>query len=126
MSITRGHLLIVIAMMFFSSLANASKDQFILKEITDYHYVATKERATFITTNYKKIEKNMRVEEVKKILGEPDEIRALYEPIKKNPKIIGYTYWYIIYRKDNNNTKDESLVRISFNLAKKVIDIVHW
>ncbi len=123
---TRGHLLIVIAMMFFSSLANASEDQFIFKELTDYSYVAAKERATFITTNYKKIEKNMRVDEVKKILGEPDEIRALYEPIKKNPKIIGYTYWYIIYRKDNNSTKDESLVRISFNLAKKVIDIVHW
>ena len=123
---TRGHLLIVIAMMFFSSLANASEGQFIFKELTDYPYVAAKERATFITTNYKKIEKNMRVDEVKKILGEPDEIRALYEPIKKNPKIIGYTYWYIIYRKDNNNTKDESLVRISFNLAKKVINIVHW
>lgn len=123
---TRSHLLIVIAMMFFSSLADASEDQFIFKELTDYPYVASKERATFITTNYKKIEKNMRVDEVKKILGEPDEIRALYEPIKKNPKIIGHTYWYIIYRKDNNNTKDESLVRISFDLTQKVIDIVSW
>lgn len=123
---TRGHLLIVIAMMFFSSLTDASEDQFIFKELTDYPYVAPKERATFITTNYKKIEKNMRVDEVKKILGEPDEIRALYEPIKKDPKIIGYTYWYIIYRKDNNNTKDESLVRISFDLTQKVIDIVSW
>jgi hypothetical protein len=51
---TRSHLLIVIVMIFFSSLANASKDQFIFKEKTDYPYVASKERATSITTNYRK------------------------------------------------------------------------
>ncbi len=126
MSMTKSNLLVVTVMMFFCSLADASEDQFILKELTDYPYVASKERVASITTNYKKIEKNMRVDEVKKILGEPDEIRELYEPIKKNGKLIGYTYWYIIYRKDNNNTKDESLVRISFDLTKKVIDIVSW
>jgi hypothetical protein len=51
---TRSHLLIVIAMMFFSSLADASEDQFIFKELTDYPYVASKERAASITTDYRK------------------------------------------------------------------------
>jgi hypothetical protein len=52
---TRSHLLIVIAMMFFSSLADASEDQFIFKELTDYPYVASKERiASIITTDYRK------------------------------------------------------------------------
>ncbi|MBN2768281.1 MAG: hypothetical protein JXQ68_04205 [Campylobacterales bacterium] len=122
----RVNILALITIVFSCSLADALEDQFISKEIADYPYVASEERVSFIKTNYKKIKKNMSSDEVKSILGEPDEIRALYEPIKKDAKIIGYTYWYIIYREKNNGIKNKSLVRISFDLTKRVIDIIYW
>jgi hypothetical protein len=49
MSMTKSNLLVVAVMMFFCSLADASEDQFILKELIDYPYVAAKERATSLS-----------------------------------------------------------------------------
>jgi hypothetical protein len=54
MSMTRSNLLVVTVMMFFYSPADASEDQFIFKELTYYPYVASKERAASITTDYRK------------------------------------------------------------------------
>lgn len=68
----------------------------------------------------------MNERDVKRILGDPDEIRPLYEPIIKNPRRIGTTFWYIIQRKTDSGSwaeRDEKSVRITFNLNKTVTSV---
>ncbi len=63
------------------------------------------------------------------VLGEPDEIRTLHEPKVKNGKIVGYTHWYIIRRLVKNGSaaqKQESLVRVSFDLDDRVSKVDAW
>ncbi len=94
-----------------------------------YPYIASKQRTSQIKENYRKIKIGMNKGEVRTILGEPDEILPLYEPIKMNPGQIGSTYWYLIQRMSGRGSvagKDEKLVRISFNLNEKVTGVDHW
>jgi hypothetical protein len=94
-----------------------------------YPYIASAERQEFIATNCKKIKINQTEQEVKQILGTPEEIRPLYEPKTHNPQKIGFTFWYILQRlkeKGSQNDKAEKLVRISFNLDGKVTAIDRW
>jgi outer membrane protein assembly factor BamE (lipoprotein component of BamABCDE complex) len=94
-----------------------------------YPYTATAERKAAIKHGFKKIKKGMTYQQVRKLMGEPDETKPLYQPRKHNPKQIGTTYWYIIQRiKESGsvNQKDEILVRVSFNLSGKVIQIDQW
>jgi hypothetical protein len=112
-----------------SSYAIDSFVEFATKEITSYPFFANPERASTIQTAYVRVVTLMTPAEVKAILGEPDEIRPLYEPAIKNPKVIGHTYWYVIRRRARDgsaNEKDESLVRVSFDLADRVSHIDHW
>jgi hypothetical protein len=65
----------------------------------------------------------MTAQQAHAILGEPDEIRPLYEPIVKNAKIIGVTHWYVIRRlvaAGSRLDKAESSVRIAFDLDHRV------
>ena len=94
-----------------------------------YPYFATPERTESIEGGYKKIKTGMAVNEVKVILGEPDEIKDLYEPKIKTRKIIGFTYWYLIQRMKSTgsqNERNEKLVRISFNLNGEVTGVDRW
>jgi outer membrane protein assembly factor BamE (lipoprotein component of BamABCDE complex) len=94
-----------------------------------YPYVATTERKTQIEYGFNKIEKGLTYKQVKNLLGQPDEIKPLYQPKIKNPKQIGTTYWYIIQRTKENGSvkeKNEKLVRVSFSLSGKVTQIDHW
>ena len=94
-----------------------------------YPYIASEERQEFIKENYKKIQINQTEQEVKQILGTPDEILLLYEPKIKKPEKIGFTFWYILQRLKENgsqNEKAEKLVRISFNIDGKVTAIDQW
>jgi hypothetical protein len=71
----------------------------------------------------------MTVEQVKSVLGDPDEIKELYEPKIKTPKQIGNTYWYIIQRLQESGSavdKAEKLVRVSFSLKGRVTAIDYW
>ena len=94
-----------------------------------YPYFATPERAQLIEIGYKKIKLGMEINDIKDILGEPDEIKDLYEPRIKTGKIIGFTYWYLIQRMKNigsQNERNEKLVRISFNLNGEVTGVDRW
>ena len=71
----------------------------------------------------------MTLQQVKRILGDPDEIRPLYELEIYKPKQIGYTHWYLIQRKivkGSQNERDEKLVRVSYDLNWTVTHIDHW
>ncbi len=88
-----------------------------------YPYHATPERERAILEGYGNIKSGMNVNEVKKILGEPDEVRDLYEPNIKTGNKIGFTYWYLIQRIKGSGSqaeKNERLVRVSFGLDGKV------
>lgn len=94
--------------------------------ITDYPFIASPERMAAIRENYRRVEPGMRADEVELILGEPDEIRTLFEPKIKNPEAIGYTYWYVIQRLAANgseNKKQESLVQLTFGFDDRVSTI---
>ena len=102
---------------------------FLQNETLVYPYIASPERQEFITENYKKIKIGTTANEVKQILGSPDQILPLYEPKIKNASKIGHTFWYILQRlKESGSQKrrEEKLVRVSFNLENKVIAIDHW
>lgn len=94
-----------------------------------YPYIASIERADQIKNNYKKVSVGQSQDDVKTVLGNPDQILPSYEPIMKNPGIIGETYWYIIQRLKENgsvNEKQEKLVIISFDFDGKVTEIDFW
>ncbi len=86
-----------------------------ITRIKSYPYYASTQRTQIIIENHDKIQKEMNSKDLLNIMGEPDEIRPLYEP-KHNPprKPVGTTWWYIIQRKQENGSvidKDEKLVR---------------
>ncbi len=94
-----------------------------------YPYYATPERAKAINSGYHKIKIGLTVNEVVNIIGKPDEIHDLREPIKINGKKIGFTYWYLLQRIQENgsqNDKNERLVRVSFDLNGKVFRVDKW
>lgn len=98
-------------------------------KIASYPYFATHERIAQIKGNYRKVQLGMTSEEVKSILGDPDETRPLYEPKIWNAKQIGYTHWFLIQRKvaeGSANDRDEKLVRVSYDLNWKVTHVHHW
>lgn len=109
--------------------ATEPKMSFDTKEIKTYPYVATEVRANTIRNGYKRVVISMSREEVKAILGEPDEIFPLHEPVIKSGVIIGYSYWYVIRRliqTGSVNDKKESIVRINFNLDDRVSRVDSW
>lgn len=129
MKMTDAFILGLISIWAFTSYATESKMSFDTKEIKTYPYVASVERADTIRGGYKKVVTNMSRADVKAILGEPDEILPLYEPIIINGTIIGYTYWYVIRRLSRTgsvNDKKESIVRINFNLDDRVSRVDSW
>jgi outer membrane protein assembly factor BamE (lipoprotein component of BamABCDE complex) len=94
-----------------------------------YPYYASKERIDQIKNNYKKVKKGMTPQQVKSLLGEPDETRASYEPRIWGAKQDGYTQWFIIQRKCKHGSvkeKDEKLVRVGYDLQWKVEMVTHW
>ena len=104
-------------------------DQIVTKKISSYPFFATKEREATIRTSYKRVKTNMSPEDVKNILGEPDEIKPTFEPVIKNGSLFGYTYWYVIQRLvqyGSVNEKSEILVRVGFNLNNQVTRVDKW
>jgi hypothetical protein len=113
----------------YTHVYSADKTLFIDRENATYPFETSPERAETIRTEYKRVMLGMEPNAVMVILGEPDEIGPLYEPVKVHAKHIGYTYWYVIKRATPNGSADdkqEALVRISFDINVRVNHVVHW
>lgn len=94
-----------------------------------YPYFAKETRETRIRSRFREISSGMSTEQVKMILGDPDQIKNLFEPKVKSPRRIGQTYWYLIQRLSDSGSveeKDEKLVRVSFDLNGVVTGVDHW
>ena len=97
--------------------------------IAIYPHIAGPERSTAIRAGYLRIAPGMSSAEVRDMLGEPDEIRALYAPMAKHPKAIGQTYWYVLQRlaeHGSQSERQESAVRVSFDLHGVVTGVDAW
>jgi len=94
-----------------------------------YPYVATAERAARLRQNFVKVRPGMTAAEVVSLLGEPEELRPLYEPKVKSPRRIGTTSWYILERRKPSGSvveKGEKLIRVTFGLDQVVTAVAHW
>jgi hypothetical protein len=121
-----GFLYIFLAATLYSKNSNIS---ITTKEIQTYPHVASAEQAARIKKGYQQITAGMSPAEVITILGQPDEIRPLYESKIPNVNLIGYTHWYVLRRLADNgsaNDQDASLVRISYDLNNRVMAVDQW
>lgn len=122
--------LALISLALFCTPASASVDGIpAIREITTYPFIATLERAEIIRRGLANVSVGMSSAEVATVLGEPDEIYPLYVPRHKHGKVVGYTQWYVIQRLAKNGSvdqKQESLLRLSFDLDGKVSKIDSW
>jgi len=99
------------------------------KLITTYPYYASEKRSVQIKSKYKQIKQGMTSKQVIQLLGDPDEVRPLYEPKIWGPKQIGYTHQYLIQRKTakgSQNDRDEKLVMVSYDLDWDVMSVDLW
>jgi len=123
------HVLISVVLASGTGVALASAAGIQLREIEKYPFKASPQREKTIRAGYTRIVAGMTPDQVKNILGEPDEVRPLYEPIVKNAKQIGYSHWFVIRRmvKDGSqNDRQESLVRVSYNFQNLVTAVDSW
>lgn len=63
-----------------------------------YPFYASVERSKQIIENYRTVDIGMTVDQVKTILGSPDEDLPLFEPKIYKPKQVGRTHWYLLQR----------------------------
>lgn len=94
-----------------------------------YPYHASAEREARIRSGFTLVVSGMGVDQVRAILGDPDDSTALYQPVIKNPKQIGYSHWYLIQRLAGVGSAAEmaeQLVVVRFDLEMKVSRIDHW
>ena len=94
-----------------------------------YHYVASERRKAQIVNNYGEVRRGMTVSQVRGLLGEPDEVRPLYEPRIYRPRQTGFTHWYLIRRrvvKGAVQKRDEQLLRVSYDLEWRVTVVDRW
>jgi hypothetical protein len=92
-------------------------------------YVASPERRSRILDHWREVMESMPEGQVVAILGEPDERLPLYEPIKKSPRQIGWTTWYILQRLSDVGSaanRGESCVRVTFDMACRVMKVEAW
>ncbi len=93
-----------------------------------YPYLAPAERAQQIRTGRLALVVGSSPEAVKKAVGEPDEVRDLFDKIK-SAKPVGYTWWYIVERRAASGSaadRAEKLVRVSFGLDDRVTKVDAW
>jgi hypothetical protein len=104
-------------------------DQIVTKKISSYPFIATKERIANIQTHYQLVKVGMSPVDVKKTLGEPDEITPSLEPslsVITNDKVVGYNYWYVIQRLvqyGSFNEQSNIYVLVVFNLNDQVMRV---
>jgi hypothetical protein len=117
-----------VAMFAAILLAGCAGSQTIPSHSLTYPYVASPKRQAQILNGLGKVEAGMSPSEVKSFLGDPDEIRELYDRIK-NAEPVGYTWWFIVERKSEAGSvveKAEKLVRVSFDVNDKATQVDSW
>ena len=99
------------------------------REIQSYPFIAKPERAALIRSQYKRVKTGMSSEDVQQLLGEPDEVRPVFEPRILNSRLIGYSHWYVIRRLAKSgsvNDKNEALVRVTYDRSDRVTRVDDW
>jgi hypothetical protein len=61
----------------------------------------------------------MTAAEVEQLMGEPDGVQPLYEPVIKNPKQVGITNWYILEGSTAELAASKA-VRVALDLEDRV------
>ncbi len=95
----------------------------------DYPYYASQERRDTIENGCGELRTGMYSDEVKGILGEPDEVNDTLRPediLNKNAEPVGYSYVYLIQRLCETGSvdeRDEILLRLHFDLENKLTRI---
>jgi outer membrane protein assembly factor BamE (lipoprotein component of BamABCDE complex) len=77
-----------------------------------------------VVANNKKIDIGMSKDKVYRILGKPDLINPLFEPQKKGPRQIGFSWFYM--KEPKTSELDESVIVIRFNNRETVMGIDSW
>lgn len=122
------HQFVLIAILFSASCQSAT-NAIMVKEIEVYPYIANAKQVAKVKDGYRQVTIGMHPAEVVAIMGEPDEIRPLYEPNITREKVIGYTHWYVLRRlvkSGSYNKRNESVVRISYDLNNQVMAVDQW
>ncbi len=91
----------------------------------EYPYVTSKERQNIIFNNMNKLKFGMNKKEVVQLLTLPDDINATYPSNITAKDTIGFSYVYIIERKQENgsyNEKAEKLIRMHFDTNATLIN----
>jgi hypothetical protein len=90
-----------------------------------YPYEAEPARRSLILENWSKIEEGMTSAELHELMGSPDEIQPLYEPVIKNPRRIGTTCFYVVARPEPNAPLgDCKEVLVRMNMDELVTEVV--
>lgn len=121
--------LLVVLALLGSSPAQSQDDPFAPRQITDYPFHASAERAALIRDRHRDVRPGMALAEVRAVLGEPDEVRPAHDPNLRRARLIGHTWWYVVRRLVEDGSEAdmrEALVRVRFNLQAKVESVVAW
>ncbi|QQE10714.1 hypothetical protein JD969_14560 [Planctomycetota bacterium] len=89
-----------------------------------YREVVVREDWETIVDGYGDVEVGMSEDEVEGILGEPDQVHELYEPVVKKAKVIGESWFYMKWPREEGRGDVEVVVR--FDLDGKVMKVDAW
>ena len=78
-----------------------------------------------IVAHYEKIEAGMTQQEVRDILGQPDQSHSLFEPKMHNPRRIGSSWFYMKEPKPESQRGDTEIV-VHFDTSGKVTHVDSW
>lgn len=87
-------------------------------------YVADEARAQSIHRGWNKLEPGQSMEEVRALIGAPDEIEAVFSKGERTEEIRCIQYTYIFNRtrsEEWGKAYDQSLIRLSFNLRGQLV-----
>ena len=91
-----------------------------------YPYYANEERRSRIFANIPFVKPGLNSHEVRKLLGEPDEINDTYSSQKHRPQKIGFSYVYVVQRLKSSGSVEamqEKLARVHFNMDRFVVRV---
>lgn len=83
---------------------------------------ASAEREAEILGGLAAVKSGMTITDVERLMGSPNRVLPLYEPVIENPERLGTTSWYVI-EDDGESVEDLKAVRVSFNLGGRVTAI---
>ena len=96
-----------------------------------YPYVASAHRKKEVLDGVKRLHVGMHVDQVIKIMGEPDFIRDTYRlgDIKRRSARIGFSCQYLLQKKKEYGSvieRDEKLIKLMFGNDNKLQKIYDW